>query len=65
MSFFNKEETEKNLQYDDIAFTHFMLSISVVAICVTVFLIFKQLKHKNNQEIKILKESGLFVKQLQ
>ena len=44
MSFFSKDSTEKNLQYDDIAFLHFLLTVSIASILLFGYLVYKRLK---------------------
>ena len=63
-SFFGKDESEKNLQYDDIAFVHFLLSAcGAVAICLTISILIDIFSIKRKPYGK-LKKSGIFNKQL-
>lgn len=50
---FQKEETSKNLQYDNIAFLHFTISLTVVGIVLLLFFIIKDLFF--NKKYKIFK----------
>jgi hypothetical protein len=68
MSFFQKDETEKNLQYDDIAFLHFLLTVSIIAVLFFGYLVYKRIQAatiKNIKNYKKIKQTGLYTKQLQ
>lgn len=67
MSFFQKDQTEKNLQYDDIAFLHFLLTVTLVSVIILGYLIYKKIQAASVKSIKNydrLKKCGLYTKQI-
>lgn len=63
---FGKEETEKNLQYDNTAFLHFSVSLSVALVVLLVFTtLYKLWNDRQSKRVKQARRSGILPRQVQ
>jgi flagellar biosynthesis/type III secretory pathway M-ring protein FliF/YscJ len=62
---FGKEETDKNLTYDNTAFLQFTISLSVVLIALLVYiLVYRFISDKQSKRLRQVKSSPLFSRQV-
>jgi preprotein translocase subunit Sec63 len=62
---FGKEESDKNLSYDNTAFLHFSISLSVALIALLIcMLVYRFISDKQSKRLRQVKSSPLFSKQV-
>lgn len=65
-STFGKEETDKNLQYDNTAFIHFAISLMVASIFLLVFLVLRKfVKDRQSKLLRQVKNNPIFSRQVE
>ena len=63
--FFNKSDSQDNLQYDDTAFMHFTLSICCIATVVFAFLIYRDMAARTKKNLKQVRKMAHFKRKLE
>ena len=63
--FFNKSESQDNLQYDDTAFMHFTMSLCTVTAIIFLFLIYRDISARVKKNIKQVRKMEHFKTKLQ
>ena len=59
-SFFNKSDSQDNLQYDDTAFMHFMISACSITALIFVYLIYRDVTARTKSNIKAVRKMEHF-----
>ena len=54
--FFNKSESQDNLQYDDTAFMHFTIALSAATIAIFVALVARDISARKKDNIALVKD---------